>query len=750
MSEGTCASGVAHERSQVNGKQGEMKKTLWVMVCAIVLAGYSLQSMWGRPDVVLRGFFPDNAARQADVEETFREVPTPAQAEHDLWILTQMPHVAGTPADRKTAQYVLDQFREAGLDAKIVEYQVLLPMPKEVKVDLVEPFKQEGPTPEEGWSWDKDTYDAGVVPGFNAYSPSGDVTARVVYANYGLPDDYRQLKEKGIDVAGKIVIVRYGKCFRGVKAYVAEQNHAAGVLIYSDPADDGYRRGDVYPRGPWRPATGVQRGSILYLTAYAGDPLTPGIAAVAGTKRLSMEQAPTLPRIPTTPLSYADAAPILENLAGPVAPKAWQGALPFAYHLGPGESKVHLKLDMDFKMRTIWDVTGEVRGTTEPDSLVVVGNHRDAWTYGAVDPNSGTAPLLAVARGIGRLLKQGWKPRRTIILASWDAEEFGLIGSTEWAEDHADVLARHAVAYLNMDVGVCGPRFGAAAVPSLRRLIREVTEQVTDPTSGQPLYTVWARETAKPQGEAAAPAVVSDRHTAPKSPEARTGDLGSGSDYTPFLQHLGVPSLDIGFNGPYGVYHAIYDDFYWMQHFGDPTFKYSVAAAQVYGMLALRLADADVVPLDYEDYGHAIEGYLQGLQEELEKNGQGDKLDAKPAAKAAKEFTARARLLEEKITALTQTGKAGAGVLTAVNQDLVDVEHDFLLEAGLPDRAWFRHALYAPGVYTGYAAVVLPGVRAAMGRNDWATATQQLELVRAAIERGTATLNRALVRLGGR
>ena len=425
--------------------QAEMRKVFGLPVCAIVLAGYSLRLIWGQQGVALRGFFPSHAARQAEIEKTFRTVPTPARSEQDLRILTQAPHVAGTPEDYKTAQYVLEQFREAGLDAKLVEYQVLLPMPKEVKVKLIEPFKREAPTPAAGWSWDKDTYDSSVIAAFNAYSPSGDVTGRVVYANYGLPEDYARLKEEGIDVAGKIVIVRYGKCFRGVKAYVAEQSHAAGLLIYSDPADDGYRQGDVYPRGPWRPSTAVQRGSILYLTAYAGDPLTPGAAAVAGAKRLSMNEAPTLPHVPTAPLSYEDASPILENLGGPTAPKSWQGALPFTYHLGPGESKVHLELDMDFRLRTIWDVIGELRGTATPDSMVLVGNHRDAWTYGAADPNSGTVPLLAVARGIGQLLKQGWKPRRTIVLASWDAEEFGLIGSTEWAEEHSDELARQNV-----------------------------------------------------------------------------------------------------------------------------------------------------------------------------------------------------------------------------------------------------------------------------------------------------------------
>jgi len=719
-----------------------MKKIL--VVCVLLLSADGLRLMWGHPDVSLRGFFPAQAAREVELEKAFRAWPTPERAQQDLWTLTQAPHVAGTPEDYKTAQYVLDQFRGAGLDAKLVEYQVLLPMPKEVQVDLVEPYKREGPTPEGGWSWDKDTYDSSVIPAYNAFSPSGDVTARVVYANYGLPEDYQRLKDMDIDVPGKIVIVRYGKCFRGVKAYVAEQNHAAGLLIYSDPADDGYRRGDVYPRGPWRPATGVQRGSILPLTEYSGDPLTPGYAAIKGAKRLSLKEARTLPHLPTTPISYEDAAPILQNLAGPVAPPSWQGALPLTYHVGPGASKVHLKLDMDFQVRPIWNVIAQIPGTGQPDWWVVVGNHRDAWTYGAVDPNSGTAPLLAVARGLGQLLKQGWKPQRTIVLASWDAEEFGLMGSTEWAEEHADQLRRDAVAYLNMDVGVSGTHFGASAVPSLRRLIREVAQEVTDPTSGRPLFAVWSEEGKKFRRETGAPIVVPEQGQPAGLPEARIGDLGSGSDYTPFLQHLGVPSLDIGFGGSYGVYHALYDNFYWMQNFGDPTFKYSVAAAQVYGTLALRLADADIVPFDYEEYGGAMQKYLHDLDEELKKNNLAGKLPRDEVADAAGKFTEAAKALGQKMEDASATGVSDPGRLATLNHALLEVERNFLLENGLPGRAWFRHAFYAPGVYTGYAAVVMPGVRDAVDRRDWTAAPQQLNLVRSAIERGTVTLNQAL------
>jgi N-acetylated-alpha-linked acidic dipeptidase len=726
-----------------------MKKTFYAIVWIIAAFSSGAVLSVSSPPAPLRGFFAGHATREAELEEVFRASPTPQRAQQDLWTLTQSPHVAGTPNDYKTAQYVIGQFREAGLDARLVEYEVLLPMPKEVKVDLVEPFRREGPSPEGGWGWDKDSYDSSVIVPFNAYSPSGDVTARVVYANYGLPEDYERLKGLSIDVAGKIVIVRYGKCFRGVKAYVAEQNHAAGLLIYSDPADDGYRQGDVYPRGPWRPPSGVQRGSILYLTGYAGDPLTPGFAATRDAKRLSMAEAVTLPHIPTNPLSYQDASPILENLGGPLAPRSWQGALPFPYHVGPGASKVHLKLEMDFRLRTIWDVVATIKGSAHPDSWVVIGNHRDAWTFGAADPISGTTPLLAVARGLGQLVKSGWKPQRTIILGSWDAEEFGLMGSTEWSEEFADQLTHHAVAYLNMDVGVCGPHFGASAVPSLRSLIREVTQQVKDPNTGNSIFAVWSEEGPKFRREIGAPIVVPSQVPSPDGSEARVGDLGSGSDYTPFLQHLGVPSLDLGFGGPYGVYHAIYDDFYWMQHFGDPSFKYSVAAAQVLGTLALRLADADILPFDYEEYGNAMQSYLRDLENEIRKSNLDGRLQFNGAMKAAVRFTETSKALDQNLAQTIQTGATDSNRLAAINQSLLEVERDFLLPHGLPGRTWFRHVFYAPGVYTGYAAVVFPGVREAVSQKDWTTAEQQLEFAQGAIERGTTSLDRALAALDG-
>lgn len=721
-----------------------MKRISRVSLCCLGLTLSSLLLLWGRTAAFPpRGFFPRRAARQAEFEQAFRGVPTPEAAREDLRNLTKVPRVAGTPEDYSAACYVLKAFQEAGLEAEIVEYRVLLPMPVGVRVDLVEPFKRSGPTPEGAGT--KEGKDRRVVLGFNAYSPSGDVTAPVVYANYGLPEDYHRLEQAGIDVAGKLVIVRYGKCFRGVKTYVAEEHHAAGLLIYSDPAEDGFRRGDVYPGGPWRPSTAIQRGSILYMTKYAGDPLTPGLPATKDAKRLALQDAVTLPHVPTVPLSSEDAAPILKNLGGQQVPPEWQGGLPFPYHFGPGPAKVHLTLKMDFAVRPIWNVVARIKGEFQPESWVILGNHRDAWTYGAVDPLSGTASLLAVARGLGRLEQQGWKPARTIVLASWDAEEFGIIGSTEWAEEHADELGRGAVAYLNTDVAVGGNHFAASSVPSLRGLLREVSQAVLDPKTEKPLYNVWLEESGKSRNaKDAAPVMpVLGGHSSAEG--VNIGELGAGSDYVPFLQHLGVPSLDFGFGGPYGVYHSIYDNFFWMEHFGDPTFKYSVVAAQVFGTLALRLADADILPFDYEEYGRAFQGYLDGLEKETAGGKQVEGgLPLEPIRAAAVRFTDTARSLNEKIKEASERGTLAADKLATLNQALLRVERSFLLEPGLPGRAWFRHAFYAPGVYTGYAAVVMPGVREALERNDAQGAAEQLEEVRAAIERGTQALNQAL------
>ncbi|MGH9576170.1 MAG: M28 family peptidase, partial [Terriglobales bacterium] len=488
--------------------------------------------------------------------------------------------------------------------------------------------------------------DRRVVMAYNGFSRSGAVEAEVVYANYGRPGDFRKLKEMGIDVCGKIVLVRYGENFRGVKAYTAQQEGAAGVIIYSDPADDGYFKGDMYPKGPWRPESGVQRGSIAFIFKYPGDPTTPGIASVPSledSKRTPPEQAASLPRIPTTPLSYADARPILENLAGPESPRAWQGALPFTYHVGPGPVRVKMSLKQDYAYRTIWNVIGKIRGREFPDEWVTSGNHRDAWVYGAVDPNSGTAAQLEAARALGALLKTGWRPRRTMVLGSWDAEEQGLIGSTEWAEQYSKELAG-AVTYINMDAAASGPKFAAAAVPSLKQFVRDVTKSVASPAGGT-VYDAWklakekeaAEKRAKEKEAAEKPSPDiggGERPPVAESADLPVGDLGSGSDYTAFLQHLGVPSTDVSSSGPYGVYHSVFDNFAWFSKFGDPGFHYLQQMARIYGLQLLRMSEADALPYNYEDYGKEVATYLQKAQQKsarvLDKNAP----DFSPAVKA--------------------------------------------------------------------------------------------------------------------
>src|SRR5687768_14622798 len=491
------------------------------------------------------GFSAERAQAQRRWEERFRAVPTPNSAREHLRILTREPHIAGTKADYDTAIYVRDQLRSYGIAAELKEYEVWLNYPNSPSiVELIASRRQRLNIQEPVVAGDPSSSHPNITPLFNGYAASGDVTAPVVYANYGLPNDYDDLKKAGVDVKGKIVVVRYGNSFRGVKAKVAEDHGAIGCIIYSDPADDGYMQGDIYPKGPWRPSESGQRGSVQYLFDYPGDPLTPGRPAIPGVARLKPEEATDLTRIPVQPISYDAARAILSVLKGPVRPRGFQGGLPFAYHVGgTNDVKLRLKTDMDYKIRKIWNVVGRIDGNEEKDRWVILGNHRDAWVFGAVDPNSGSSAMLEVARGFGELLKQGWKPRRTIVVCSWDAEEYGLVGSVEWAEELAAELRTKAVAYLNLDAAVSGVHFGASSVPSLWKLMRAATRDVKDPKTGKSVYQQWqdrAREN-RPEGE--------------NTGEARIGALGSGSDYTPFLQHLGVASTDMGFNGDYGVYH---------------------------------------------------------------------------------------------------------------------------------------------------------------------------------------------------
>ena len=682
----------------------------------------------------LDGFSANTSATQRRWEELFRSVPAPKSAREHLRRLTLEPHIAGTKEDYATAVYVRDQMKSYGLNAELKEYNVWLPYPKTTPiVELITQRRQRLSVTEAIVPGDPTSSNPKITPLFNGYSASGDVTGPLVYANYGLPGDYEELKKVGVDVKGKIVIVRYGNSFRGVKAKVAEDNGAVGCIIYSDPADDGYMQGDVYPKGPWRPVASGQRGSVQYLFDYPGDPLTPGKPSIPGVPRLKPEEATDLTKIPVQPIAYDVAKTLISPLRGPVRPKGFQGGLPLAYHVGgTPDVKVRLKTDMDYKVRTIWDVVARIEGNQERDRWVVMGNHRDAWVFGAVDPNSGSSAMLEVARGFGDLLKQGWTPKRTIILCSWDAEEYGLIGSTEWAEENADDLREKAVAYLNVDVAVSGGNFGASSVPSLWKAIRDVTRDVKDPKTGKTIYQQW-QEKAR-EGRSI--------NEATNGGEARIGALGSGSDYTPFLQHLGVPSTDMGFGGDYGVYHSSYDSFYWMDHFGDPGFVYHVAAAQIWGTLALRLADADALPFDYTDYATQIrEFFAEALRLAKQKNLD-TSFDDRSMNAALEDFAKECSRVEKNRQEAVTT-KANSAKLKLINDALIAVEREFIDERGLRGRPWYKHEIYAPGIYTGYAAQPLTDFRQAIDDRNSANTKESLERIVEAIKRATKALQRA-------
>ncbi len=677
-----------------------------------------------------------DVASEREVEKKFMAVPDPKLAEEHLRILTQAPHIAGSPEDKATAEYVAKKFREAGLDTEIVEYKVWLNYPEEIRVDMTAPagVEMHGPR-REHVDDDPGQDDPRVVTPYNGMAPSGNAEADVVYANYGSPADFDKLKQMNVDVRGKIVIVRYGENFRGVKVFVAQERGAAGVILYSDPKDDGYYRGDAYPKGPWRPASGAQRGSVGFMFQFPGDPTTPGMASTPGlpdSKRVSPAESEQLPKIPVTPLSYADASPILEHLGGQASPREWQGALPFTYHVGPGPAKVKIHLKQDYQFRTIWDVIGKVRGASSPDEWVVAGNHRDAWVYGAVDPNSGTAAMLEAVHGLSELLKSGWRPKRTIEIGSWDAEEEGLIGSTEWGEDHAQELG-NAVAYFNMDVAVSGKKFGASGVPSLKEFIREIAKTVPSPQGGT-VYEAWKKSSAA-NLESNHPQETNYRPNAMQN-DVPVGDLGSGSDYTVFLQHLGVPSTDISSSGDYGVYHSTFDDFTWFKKFGDPDFLYEQEMARIYGLEVVRMSSADVLPYDYENYGREILVYLDSAKNKS-KEHFGDK---GPDFSAAYDG---ARHLEEVGAKVLQKQRKIAGVTDRMNVRLREAERALLIPEGLPNRPWFRHAVFAPGQYTGYAAVVIPGVNEAIERGDLRRAEQQIAALAAALNRAALVLEQA-------
>jgi N-acetylated-alpha-linked acidic dipeptidase len=671
--------------------------------------------------------------KQARIEAKFLAVPEAKLAGEHLKTLTAEPHMASTPGDRRTAEYVARKFRSAGLETEIVPYRVLMNQPKVVRVEAYNDAGKlimTGPTREHV---DGDRYqdDPRVTMPFNGSSASGDVTGEVVYANYGRLEDFALLASRRIDLRGKIVLCRYGANFRGVKVYLAEQRGAAGVLLYSDPLDDGFAKGAAYPLGPWRPETAVQLGSVQYLFKYPGDPETPGVAStldLPDSARVPNERSGNQPRIISIPISYHDAMPILKNLKGAVAPQDWQGGLDFRYHLGPAVKqtgvRVHLVSQQDYQRRIIWDVIGKIKGAEYPSEWVVAGNHRDAWIYGAVDPSSGTAAMLEAVHGVGALLKEGWRPKRTIVFCSWDAEEQGLIGSTEWVEEHGNAM-EHAVAYFNVDVAVAGPDFSASAVPSLKQFVRELTRSVPSPLGGT-VYQQWRVKSAGNSEHRSS--------NAPPAPgeEVQVGDLGSGSDFTPFLQHAGVPSTDIGSGGPYGVYHSVFDNFAWYRMNADPKFVYLEEMARVLGLETLRMADSEVLPYDYVTYAREVNAYLEEASRHAADAELGE-IDFGQAQAAAARFASAAERVRRRQMAPT-------GDLGRLNETLREVESALLNPAGLPHRPWYRHTIFAPGEFTGYSAVVLPGVNEAIDAKDKIRARQQLTVLSQALERAAATL----------
>ncbi len=672
-----------------------------VSACALALAATTgvAQAQTGDLD----GFTPDHAALQRQYEARFQEGVSADDMRALSRGFSRRPHLVGTPSQRRVAESALAKLRGYGLDAQLQSYDIYISRPESIQVSMTKPYLRQASVKEPELPGMEDYED--VVPAYNAYSPPGDVTAPVVYANYGLPEDYAKLEQLGVDVKDKIVLVRYGQSFRGVKVHVAEQLGAEGVIIYSDPKDDGFVRGPVFPDGPWRPADSMQRGSIQYLWDYPGDPLTPGRPSIPGTKRLDPDQATDLAKIPSTPISYGDAQPMLQALGGPEAPENFQGGLPFKYHVGPGPTEAHLNLDIAYDQEPVNDVIATIRGTKHPDQKVFVGGHSDAWTYGANDNVSGFTAVMEIGRSLGKLLKRGWQPDRTIVLAGWDGEEYGLLGSTEYGEQFASGLTKNAVAYLNMD-GVAGRSFSAGGVPSVDKLIVDVSKTVPDPGGG-PIYDKW-------KGDDPAPTL--DR-------------LGSGSDYTVFLDHLGVPGMEVGFSSAGGEYHSAYDNTEQVERFLDPGYLGHQAASRMSGVLALRLANADALPLRYSDYAKQVDAYVTELQQIQQSNPNAAQVDLTPLHEAAAAWGTASTALEARSAALTAGGSPPSGRLNKINKALLKEERLLTTSQGIPDRPWFRHQVYAPGINTGYAAQFLPGLRDALDAGDAATVTTYRDLL---------------------
>ncbi|MEK7403393.1 MAG: transferrin receptor-like dimerization domain-containing protein [Gemmatimonadota bacterium] len=724
----------------------------------VALAAFSAA---GNPD--LRGYSDAAAKVQREWETKFRAIPQPQRMRAAMQRMSARPHHVGSPYGKEVAEWLVSELKSYGWDAQIEQFDVLFPTPKERVVELVAPTRYRLKLQEPVLASDPTSnQQSEQLPTYNAYSADGDVTAPLVYVNYGVPADYEELERRGISVKGAIVIARYGQSWRGIKPKVAAEHGAVGAILYSDPRDDGYQQGVVFPDGPWRNANGVQRGSVMDLPVRPGDPLTPGVGATPGATRLALKDADVIMKIPVLPISYGDAQPLLAALTGPVAPENWRGGLPITYRMGPGAARVHLKLAFNWDIKPLYNVIARLRGSMLPDEWVVRGNHHDAWVNGAEDPVSGMVPLLEEARAMGELVKQGWRPKRTLVYAAWDGEEPALLGSTEWVEAHREELARHAVAYINTDGNGRG-FFGAGGSHSLEKLVNEVAKDIADPETK---LTIWKRAQAQTIRYGSA----TDRADARNRADLRINALGSGSDFTPFLQHAGVATLNMGFGGEDGggIYHSIYDDFNWYSRFSDTSFVYGKALAQVVGSTVMRIANAELLPFGFTNMAETAGGYLTELEKLrdsraeaiTERNHQIDdgvyaatndpqaptiapkRQDPAPYlnwAPLRNAVDALRRAADDYEAAVMKAHDNGGSLLSraavaGVNAKLMQAERTLTSEAGLPKRPWYKHLLYAPGFYTGYGVKTMPAAREAIEQGWWAEADAELARIAAAIE----------------
>jgi len=733
------------------------------------------QSPSQTPSAPLLGFTPRSTETERDWEQRFRAIPDARRVHANMVQLAGHPHNVGSEAQRKNAEWLVARYKEWGWDAHIEQFDVLYPTPKTRVLEMVSPTAFTAKLDEPPLAPDPYTHETATqLPGFNIYSADGDVTGPLVYVNYGMPADYEELERNGISVSGAIVIARYGGGWRGLKPKLAHEHGAIGCIIYSDPADDGYVQGDVLPKGPMRPPYGVQRGSVADTTLYPGDPLTPGIGSVPGAKRLKISEATTLMKIPVLPIGYGDAQPLLAALDGRVVPAAWRGGLPLTYHFGPGPAKVHLKLEFNWDTKPVLDVIATLRGSEEPDVWIVRGNHYDGWVNGADDPISGQSALLEEARALGELVRQGWRPKRTLIYTAWDGEEPGLLGSTEWAETHADDLLKHAALYVNSDENGRG-FFGAGGSQSLELLVNDVVKDITDPETH---VSVWKRQQAAllirggrgPNARAGGRKEMLTRRTLPI--EA----IGSGSDFAAFIDHLGIASLNLGFGGEdrSGTYHSAYDTPWFTDQFGDKNEVYGPILAQTAGTLVMRMADADILPYDFKILAETVKGYnselkslVKSLQDDAETRKRNIDLglytlteDPRNPVHApgplspppAMNFSA----LDDSIAALEKAAvnfnQAEAKIATlspekrkALNAELALAERKLTSDEGLPRRPWVKHVLYAPGVYTGYGAKTIPGVREALEQGRFEEAQEQIAVVAKALQNEAAFIDQIAI-----